>query len=396
MLCLVCKKSYTNIGNLKVHYSSAIHKKNLSLTQSVSLKHSLDRQHNIDNNNKPSDKLSEESDNEAFAKSNQLLLNRIIDGLPDINDSQLESQEIIKYECPCCESKFTQKTNLYRHQKKCSFYQEAFKLSSKTQIDVKIASKLLKQKHLSKAIPQLRLDDALYNNTHSGKITNNNTNNNNITNNITNNINITVGNWETLNFIRPFLHENISHLYTDKNRLEIIKNGNNAVNVAINLIYEMPENKNIYRYNERRNFVKTPNIDGQVVSYPANEAFSKLACAILDITDDIMTNSEDILTQYPQYRRGVEAYGITNNWHGEGGNERFKEYEKNIEMNIESSHKTSEINITRFENEKRKILMNGGTLDFNKRTINNMGIRPEIQIQQTISAIKQKMSELMV
>jgi hypothetical protein len=203
-----------------------------------------------------------------------------------------------------------------------------------------------------------------------------------------------VGNWETLNFIRPFLHENISHLYTKENRLEIIKSGNNAVNVVIKLIYDKPENKNMYRYNERRNYVKTPDINGDIVSYPANEAFAKLATVILDITDDIMTNSQDIILEYPQYQSGIDAYALTNNWLGEGGNERYKEYEKKIEMSIETSHKSSESNIIRFENEKRQILLNGGSLDFNKKSINNLDCpRSEAQIQKTITALKEVLSK---
>ena len=256
-----------------------------------------------------------------------------------------------------------------------------------------MAAKLLKQKYLLKNFPQLRLDQDINDVIPSLNVINNNiTNNNNTT--INNNIVIKVGNWETLNFIRPFLYEYIEHLYTPENRLKIISSGNNAVNTTIDLIYEIPENKNIYRYNTRRNFVKTPNVNGDIVSYPANEALSKLACSILDITDDIMTNSEDVLIQYPQYKRGVEAYANTNNWNGESGNERYKEYERKIEMNMETAHKMSEANITRFANEKLKIILNGGTLDFNKHSImNNIGTRPERQIQQTINALKEKLIE---
>ena len=246
-------------------------------------------------------------------------------------------------------------------------------------------------------IPHLKIGQDINNVIPNSATTNNITNNNGntiINNTTNNNINIMVGNWETLNFIRPFLHEYVEHLYTPENKLKIISSGNNAVNTAIDLIYELPVNKNIYRYNNRRNFVKTPNINGDVVSYPANEAFGKLASVILDITDDIMTNSEDILKQYPQYKRGVEAYANTNNWDGESGNERYKEYERSIEMNIETSHKKSETNIIRFENAKQLIITNGGTLDFNKQSIiNNTYMRPERQIQQTINALKEKLIE---
>jgi hypothetical protein len=388
MFCSICSKSYKNITVLKTHYTSAIHKRNLaarltqpnstdSSKQPIVLANTTPQGHhnNITSNNPPQ------------LITTKLNLDDVINNLPDIDNNQIE-EEITKYECPGCSKEYAQKPSLYRHQKKCSFYKEAYKLSSKTQIDVKIASKLLKQHYLSKTIPHLRLEQDSNNILHTGPITNNNTTINN------NNINIMVGNWETLNFIRPFLHENISHLYTKENRLEIIKSGNNAVNVVIKLIYDKPENKNMYRYNERRNYVKTPDINGEIVSYPANEAFAKLATVILDITDDIMTNSKDIILEYPQYQSGIDAYALTNNWLGEGGNERYKEYEKKIEMSIETSHKSSESNIIRFENEKRKILLNGGVLDFNKKSINNLDCpRSEVQIQKTITALKEVLSK---
>jgi glutamine amidotransferase-like uncharacterized protein len=137
-------------------------------------------------------------------------------------------------------------------------------------------------------------------------------------------------------------------------------------------------------------------VNGDIVSYPANEAFSKLAVAILDITDDIMTNSEDILKEYPQYRRGVDVYADTNNWNGESGNDRYKEYEKTIELNIETSHKKSETNIIQFENAKQTILLNGGKLEFNNNILGTHRQRPESQIQKTITALQEKLHESII
>jgi hypothetical protein len=401
MDCEICNKSYKSASILRIHYTSAIHKSNLDAkrrlanpVQSISTsRQHINNQsaHQIPNN--PMHSIPE----------NIPTIDSIINNLHENTNTQITENISIKHRCPGCEKDYSQKPSLYRHQKKCSFYKEAYKLSSKTQIDVAIAARLIKQKHLSKNIPHLRLEEDISRLIPSGNITNNNTTNNNTTNNNTtnnnttiNNFNITVGSWETLNFIRPFLHENISHLYTHENRIKIIADGNNAVNTAINLLYKVPENKNIYRYNSRRNFVKTPNVNGDIVSYPANEAFSKLAVAILDITDDIMTNSEDILKEYPQYRRGVDVYADTNNWNGESGNDRYKEYEKTIELNIETSHKKSETNIIQFENAKQTILLNGGKLEFNNNILGTHRQRPESQIQKTITALQEKLHESII
>jgi WD40 repeat protein len=122
--------------------------------------------------------------------------------LPNVSNEEvtIDNDKILTYDCPSCEKEYAQRSSLYRHQKKCGLYKEAAKLSRKTQIDIKIASKLLKQKHLAKTIPHLKLEQDINDIIPIGNITNNNTTNNN--NNTTiNNINIMVGNWETLNFM---------------------------------------------------------------------------------------------------------------------------------------------------------------------------------------------------
>jgi len=408
MFCIICQKNFKKPYNLKNHYKSIIHKTNLELQNSVSNEmHKLSNigQQNTQLLDQQSELVIPNQTQPQNTKTDPQILDSILDSLSEINKIKIDEKpkDIIKYECPGCEYQFAHKTNLYRHRQKCDYYNEALKLANTTQIDVKTASRLIKRKNLAKNIPQLKsekdLDEFIpLNNTNNtahinnaSTTTNNNTINNNNNTIINNNINIMVGNWETLDFIRPFLHEYIEHLYTRENRIKIISSGNNAVNTVIDLIYEMPQNKNIYRYNPRRNFVKTPNINGEIVSYPANEAFGELASCILNITDDIMTNSEDILAEFTQYRRGVEAYGITNNWNGEGGNERYSEYARKIELNVETSHKKSEANITRFENAKQRILLNGGLLEFNKHTIKNKPYRAESQLQQTITALKEKL-----
>lgn len=416
--CKICNTTYTRVSVLRTHYTSTIHKHNLLnielLAYQVSnqLSNQVSNQKtNIDINESTESTLvtSLQSNKPNNDSTNNIILELIDDNdhLPKItsdvvtkelvtNEDKLqhdkqdghdgqdgnlieehESLQLNKsFVCFGCDRKYSQKTNLYRHHKTCDLYKEALKLSKKTQTDIEIAARLIKHRNLCRIIPQLKFDDTMLCKSRDTQlqtnISNNNTMNNNTMNNITINNTINVGNWETINFIRPFLHEDISHLYTKENRLKIIASGNNAVNTVINLIYSKPENDNLYRYNSRRNLVKTPDINGQLISYNANEAFAKLAMCILDITDEIMTKSEDILAEYPQYRRGVETYIGTNNWNGEGGNNRYKEYEKNIEMKFETSHKKSETNITMFENEKYRILKNGGTLNFDLESLKRL------------------------
>jgi len=401
--CKICNTTYTRVSVLRTHFTSTIHKKNLLnielMTYQVSNQVSYAKTI-IDNESTDSTPVTSlQSDKPNNDSTNNIILELVDDNdhLPkttsdavtkelvtnednpeneDKNGNMIEEHEPLQsnkeFKCFGCDKKYAQKTNLYRHHKTCDIYIEAYKLSKKSLTDIEIAANLIKHRNLCKIIPQLKFDDTMLCKSRDTQIQTNVSNNNTMNNNITINNTINVGNWETINFIRPFLHEDISHLYTKENRLKIIASGNNAVNTVINLIYSKPENDNLYRYNSRRNLVKTPDINGQLISYQANEAFAKLAMCILDITDEIMTKSEDILAEYPQYRRGVETYIGTNNWNGEGGNNRYKEYEKNIEIKFETSHKKSETNITMFENEKYKILQNGGRLNFNLESLNRL------------------------
>jgi hypothetical protein len=396
--CEICNTTYTRISVLRTHFNSIVHKQNILRIELLNnqLCNIADNNNNINNIVLPlqsdrtdinvlSQSLSDNIENTTDGKLAIVLVSEILDENNDNQDSiQLDEktkssaepgeslQSNKEFKCFGCDKRYAQKPNLYRHHKTCDIYIEAYKLSKKSLTDIEIAANLIKNRNLCKIIPQLKFDETMLCKSRDTQIQTNVSNNNTMNNNITINNTINVGNWETINFIRPFLHEDISHLYTKENRLKIIASGNNAVNTVINLIYSKPENDNLYRYNSRRNLVKTPDINGQLISYQANEAFAKLAMCILDITDEIMTKSEDILAEYPQYRRGVETYIGTNNWNGEGGNNRYKEYEKNIEMKFETSHKKSETNITMFENEKYKILQNGGRLNFNLESLNRL------------------------
>jgi len=274
------------------------------------------------------------------------------------------------YKCIACRKEYTQKNNLYRHYKTCTIYTEAKKLNKTTTTTMENAIHLIKQKYFKKIIPAIISN---INNTDSQtqyKSVSNNQIEQNITNNITINNNITIGTWKTINYVRPFLHENLDVLDDEKNIEAIVASGYNAVNTLIDIVYSQPENNNIQIINRRKNFVRTIDANGEIIIIRFNEACEKLAYKFLNKTDELMDkNSAKIIAKNPGFAKGVLVYEQSNNWFGESGNERYADYESHIGMKIENISRKSDINLIRFQNETKNLLLSGGTLNFNKDSL---------------------------
>ena len=285
--------------------------------------------------------------------------------------SNSTSLEPIVYRCIACRKEYSHKNNLYRHYKTCTIYTEAKTLNKTTTTIMENAIHLIKQKYFKKIIPAIISN---INNTDSQtqyKSVSNNQIEQTITNNITiNNNNITIGTWKTINYVRPFLHENLDVLDDEKNIEAIVASGYNAVNTLIDIVYSQPENNNIQIINRRKNFVRTIDANGEIIIIRFNEACEKLAYKFLNKTDELMDkNSAKIIAKNPGLATGVRVYEQSNNWFGESGNDRYPEYESHIGMKIENISRKSDINLIRFQNETKKLLLSGGTLNFNKDSL---------------------------
>lgn len=162
MLCVICNKKYTSVSSLRTHYSSTIHKINLEKTNSNNLLINTNESfisnstnnYNLENNT--IDNIITDN-NVQFTQSTQSIQNtnptNSITTMSTVDNNQIiESHNLQKIECPGCGKQYAHKTNLYRHRNNCYFYKEAYKISSKTQIDIKLAAKLLKQQNLAKLL----------------------------------------------------------------------------------------------------------------------------------------------------------------------------------------------------------------------------------------------------
>jgi outer membrane protein OmpA-like peptidoglycan-associated protein len=152
MLCTICNKNYANITVLKTHYTSDKHQFNLRNASKSNVPNintvetrNLEQLPSVANNintNTHASGLTQPGQNPAENNTQQPTVAE--------NRTNLETTEISKYECPGCGKEYTQQNNMYRHRKNCYFYTEAYKISCKTQLDIKLAAKLLKQQNISR------------------------------------------------------------------------------------------------------------------------------------------------------------------------------------------------------------------------------------------------------
>ena len=151
MLCIICNKQYKSVSNLRTHYSSKIHKLNVVNSSKKNPVNNTNSSINTSNNVNQATKLSNNIGTKSMITQQTQVQHVHTNILPVVeNDDISESGQIIRYECQGCDKTFSHKPNLYRHRNKCYFYIEAYKISCKTQLDVKFAAKLLKQQNISK------------------------------------------------------------------------------------------------------------------------------------------------------------------------------------------------------------------------------------------------------
>ena len=152
MLCIICNKNFKNVSSLKTHYLSKKHKLALLNTTNNNLSNNNGIQTSNVNNTNDMIQNTRAGNNNTISNTHIQTISVQLDAniLPVAENKQILEIENVKYECQGCDKLFAYKTNLYRHRNKCYFYKEAYKISCKTQLDVKIAAKLLKQRNISK------------------------------------------------------------------------------------------------------------------------------------------------------------------------------------------------------------------------------------------------------
>ena len=340
--CKECSKTFVNISNLKRHYNTYNH-------QQIILRLSA---------------------NKTIAQQN----NSIDTSIENKNNIQSTTDKK-KYNCIGCKTKqYNNYSGLFKHHKKCEPYNNILRISQEAGIPIENAEIILREKALKK-YNLIDKNTVIANNIsiidtnpikHKSKsIT---TNNNNTTNNITINNNILIGDWANINYVRPTNFENLSVLDDDKNKLLLLASGYHAFKKLLDIIYAQPENKNIHIINRKKDYVKILTVDGAVKVVSAATAYDMLIDKLIDIIDAFIDASEPLIKANPIYKAGIDALRKSHNWDGEG-NSRYNEYRKYIELIVENIGRQAAINLIRFENDIRQILVNGGQLNFNTQSL---------------------------
>lgn len=426
--CVICNKSYKRIDVLRTHYASITHRnKVLANIPVIFNRTKLSAINNIETGlNQPcldivdsgllsqsepvSDMNGTRNDTRNETTIADTEINTNVDTKPaedtnkPVDNTSVQPAKTI-YTCAACNKDYTKKTNLCRHLKKCNIFIEAKTLSESTCIDLDKSILLIKTRNLDKIIPKSNkysqendnqliatMDTTNPSGKHKGKRIVNNTkniqnNNNNTTNNITINNNILIGDWKTINYVRPTNFENLSVLDDDKNKLLLLASGYHAFKKLLDIIYAEPENKNIHIINRKKDYVKILTVDGKVKVVSAATAYDLLIDKLIDIIDAFIDASEPLIKANPKYKAGIDALRKSHNWDGEG-NSRYPEYRKYIELIVENIGRESAINLIRFENDIRQILLNGGPINFNTQSLHEAELLMEKILSEGAHLIK--------
>jgi hypothetical protein len=176
----------------------------------------------------------------------------------------VKSSKTHPFVCNLCNTQFTKKNNLYRHQKnRCK--NNISQLNS----DIETAKKELMKEY--KLVPIKDYDKNVINNSN-----NNNNNNNNTTNNITNinnNNNITNNNIFQIN---TFGNEDMSFL-TEKDKIEILECKRNGVLELVKRVYSQDNNKNFYVKNYRDKLAIVITEDNKIKHMDLDDLSSRIA-----------------------------------------------------------------------------------------------------------------------
>ena len=403
--CVICDKSYKRIDVLRTHYASITHRNKVLANMPVIYNCTkLSAINNIDTGLNQScldivdsgllsqsEPVSDLNDTRNDTRNDTTIADTEINTNVDIKSTEDTKKPVdntsvqpvnTTYKCAACNKDYTKKTNLCRHLKKCNIFIEAKILSESTGIDLDKSILLIKTRNLDKLIPKSNKysqenDNELIKNMNTTKrkhknkaesVTNNTNNIQNTNNNITINNNILIGDWANINYVRPTNFENLSVLDDDKNKLLLLASGYHAFKKLLDIIYAQPENKNIHIINRKKDYVKILTVDGAVKVVSAATAYDMLIDKLIDIIDAFIDASEPLIKANPIYKAGIDALRKSHNWDGEG-NSRYNEYRKYIELIVENIGRQAAINLIRFENDIRQILVNGGQLNFNTQSL---------------------------
>lgn len=180
----------------------------------------------------------------------------------------------ITYTCGGCTKQYANKSNLNRHEKKCT---EAIELKEEL---------FAKHKNIKKkAKPHKSL----------GNIT--------ININIDNSQNTNQNIWNQLN-MNPFGYEDISILQNKQVIDKIHGRGMNAFDELLNQIYSLPSNRNIAITNQRKNLAKYINSNGEVKITDQEKLLNDLVMNHVDILDEFLTKT--IKEIDPRYKRTID------------------------------------------------------------------------------------------
>lgn len=198
----------------------------------------------------------------------------------NVTPSELPSSKS-EYICGGCSKHYANKSNLNRHEKKCT---EAIELKEELFAKHKNSSRKPRATQAAKPLGNITI-------------------NINIDNSINNNTNNTVNMWNQLN-MNPFGFEDISILKNKQVIDKIHGRGMNAFDELLTQIYSLPSNRNVAITNQRKNLAKYINSNGEVRITDQESLLNDLVMNHVDILDEFLAKTVKEID--PRYKRTID------------------------------------------------------------------------------------------
>ena len=303
--CVVCNKTYKNAATLKAHYNTNTHKQQAELASSGKL-NSTDNQVSVPNKQATNQAQREQATNQAQREQatnqaqreqatqqqaqreqatqqrpkhqNNPELSNLFMSAAMVSD---EDDEHCEYMCVACTSTYKKFPDLEKHQYVCSSFAAAVFFALHSGINLGICLKILMAQKIKDGVPgsniwKVKLEEfarveAAFDIDVRRKM--------NMNIDPESNVNFDPNksySWINYVSIRPVFEENMISVIKPLTKKILAESGKDCFKTLIDIIYELPENKNWYLTDSAKDLAVVINVDGEVSVINATEMLARI------------------------------------------------------------------------------------------------------------------------
>jgi hypothetical protein len=370
--CVVCNKTYKNASTLKAHYNTNTHKQQVELSAASGNVKAIDNVVPVSKQQVPCEQATqqqapcEQATNQAPCEqatqqqapktrmTNPELANLFMSAVMALD----ENEENCEYMCVACTATYKKFQDLEKHQYVCSSFAAAVFFALHSGINLGICLKILMAQKIKDGGPgsniwKVKLEEfvrveAAFDIDVQRKM--------NLNLDPASNINFDPNksyNWTNYVSIRPVFEENMISVIKPQTKKLLVESGKECFKTLIDIIYELPENKNWYLTDTAKGLAVVINVDGEVSVINATELLARIVNNQVYYLINLFINmGQPLMEIYNNLGINITAEGNNISY----SSQRMPEYMAYICDKSLSYKKQAIININSFNTLRNKIL----------------------------------------